>query len=186
MATRGVGTDQSLSAAAFIGFLTALPENLSRQVEVLFCGPPPALGKAACRQPLGGFIVLRFVAIAVLHGVVIEGEQGLAAASLLRLAAPPFVGQKMVKCREQEGPEAAFVAIHRPQETLLKQPLEESLRQVLRLVRFMSATPDMGIERIPIGAAQTFQRFIRSFRIVVGRREDNAPMGGEKTHSRLR
>src|ERR1051326_4470900 len=52
--------------------------------------------------------------------------------------------------------------------------------QVLRVVGGSTLCPRVGIERIPGGAAELFQGFVRCRRILLARREHDAPMSGGK------
>ena len=40
---------------------------------------------------------------------------------------------------------------------LLQQPGEERLREILRVLRRTAQAPDVGVERMPVGTAETFQ-----------------------------
>ena len=72
--------------------------------------------------------------------------------------AVPLVGQEVFERGQQEGAELAFAAVHARQEILGQQPQKELLGQVFGLVRLVSAAADVGIERIPIEAAEFFHR----------------------------
>ena len=59
-----------------------------------------------------------------------------------------------------------------------EEPLEESLRQILRIVRIVSLSPHESVERIPIRAAEPFQSRCG---IPAGCLQDDRPMGGLET-----
>ena len=111
---------------------------------------------------------------------LLEGNERDAPAALGRFGPVPFVGQEMVDGDHEERTELAFAPVHLRQVVLVQQPEEELLREVLRVVRLVTPLPHVGIERVPVGAAELFQGFLRAGRRVVPGRKHDAPVGGGK------
>src|SRR5829696_7179670 len=102
------------------------------------------------------------------------------ATSLLSANVPPLVGSEMLECGEQKRSESPLVAIHGAQVTLFQKPREESLGQVFRVMLRETASSDERVERIPVRAAEFFQRGISDLRRLFACREHNAPVRGGK------
>ena len=83
------------------------------------------------------------------------------AAPLLRAGPVPFIGQEPAHGRQQERAEPALLPVGARDPVLGQQPGEELLRQVLRVRRRMAPPPHVGIEGIPVSAAQLLQRAVR-------------------------
>ena len=81
-------------------------------------------------------------------------------APLLRACPVPFIGQKAAHGRQQEGAEPALLAVGARNPVLGEQAGKELLRQVLRVRRRVAPAPHVGIEGIPVSAAQLLQRAV--------------------------
>src|SRR5213593_3293947 len=81
---------------------------------------------------------------------------------------------------EEEGAESALARINSAQKTPFQQLREERLREVLSIFRGMTAPPNVGVKRIPIGAAQPFQSRLSGLTGTLSCSEDHAPMSGSK------
>ena len=116
-----------------------------------------------------------------------SNEEGLAR-RVRRLAAfecaglVPFVGEKVIDGRQEKRAEAAPAAVHGFQIILPNEPAEEFLRRVLRIRRRQAFAAHVGIERIPISAAEFFQSRRGSRRIAIARCGDDAPARGVEGH----
>ena len=87
----------------------------------------------------------------------------------------------MLQRGQQEGAELALLAVHAGQEVLGQQPQKELLGQVFGLVRVVSAAANVGVERIPIDAAEFCHRLGRAGRnAAVGGRQHQRPSRGGK------
>src|SRR4051812_39233490 len=84
----------------------------------------------------------------------------------------------MLKRLEQKGTKAAPLAAGQLEVILFQKPREKILRQILRVVRTVTPTPDVSIQRRPISAAQTFQRGLGAGLRRFSGEQDDTPMGG--------
>ena len=101
--------------------------------------------------------VRRFHEVAPFGGLRIQGKHRAATAPFLGLAMTPLVGEKVIHCGEQERPEFASVPMHPLKPVAFQQPAEEFLREILRVSRFVAAPPHIGVEGIPVSAAELIQ-----------------------------
>src|SRR5439155_15037332 len=85
-------------------------------------------------------------------------DKGEVPASFLGASIAPFVSQKMLQRGQQKSTELAPGAIHGPQVIPSQQPREKLLGQFLGIIRTVTAAAHMGIERIPVSAAQLLKR----------------------------
>src|ERR1041384_7753387 len=108
------------------------------------------------------------------------------AATLLRVRAPPVLGQEMLQHGEQEGAKFAFAAVRGAEVILFQQAGEEFLRQILSVMRLVAASANERVKRPPVSAAQFRQRFgsLRSITLPGG--QNDAPMGRRKSCGALR
>src|SRR5258708_39527137 len=87
----------------------------------------------------------------------------------------PLIGEKPLERDEQEGAEASLFRRRRMKVSLFQQPRKKLLGEVLRVVRVVSLSPYIRIQRIPIGAAEQLHRLRRIRRRLVLRRQDKRP-----------
>src|SRR5262249_2502677 len=86
-------------------------------------------------------------------------------------------GHVMLETRQQEGPEFAPVRARRLEPALFFQEMnEESLHQILRVMRLASAPAQKRVERIPVNAAQLFESLRGPGRLLIRRRQNHAPL----------
>ena len=86
----------------------------------------------------------------------------------------------MFQRRHQKRPEPALALLDGVEKVPPQQPREELLRQVLRVVRAIAFAANVGVERIPIGAAEPLQGFTRLGRFYAPSLQNDAPMGRRK------
>jgi hypothetical protein len=108
-------------------------------------------------------------------GVEFERDRFQAATALLGFHAVPFVRQEMVEAGEQEGTEPPLRTVGFGELAPLEQAGEKRLGQVLGIRRRMTATPDKGVERIPVGAAQVRQGLPRVGGVAASRGRHQRP-----------
>ena len=90
--------------------------------------------------------------------------------------AGPILGQKPFQRHDEEGAKPAFFPGGGLQVVLLQEPGEELLGKVLGIGRAVPLPTHVGIEGIPISAAESFQRGSRLRRILPARRQHHRPM----------
>ena len=118
--------------------------------------------------------------------VLVNGHDGREAAALLRVLPVPFVGQKAFQGDQQEGAEFALLARGGLQVILLQQPRKKALSEFLGVGRAAAGAAGVGVEGIPIGAAERFEGLGR-FRGAFGLRgKHHGPMGGDENRARGR
>src|SRR5262245_36141642 len=98
------------------------------------------------------------------------------AAALLRPCAIPLVSEKMFEGCQQERAELAALAPGVLQIIPLQQPDEEALCQVFRLRRGEASSPQIGINRRPVGAAQFRQSLLCVRRRTLSGGKHQAPL----------
>src|SRR5687768_8803268 len=91
----------------------------------------------------------------------VELHMSVTVAATLRQCSPPLLAVELFQRVDQERSLPAFHPISGIEPPFLDQVAEEFLREVLRIVGRLTTTADVGIERIPIGAADGFQRRTR-------------------------
>jgi hypothetical protein len=84
----------------------------------------------------------------------------------------------VLQSRQQEGPEAAFVAAQVSEVVPLQQAGEEALGQVLGILPAAAAAADVGIERVSIRPTELRQRHVRRRRNLAARGKHHGPVGG--------
>src|SRR5206468_7899438 len=103
----------------------------------------------------------RILALASLDEVLVKGNEPDTTAPALSPLTVPFIGQKMFERGEEEGAEAPAFAVHVLEVVHFQKALEETLREVLGGFLIVSRASIESVERVPIGAAELFER-IRS------------------------
>src|SRR6266446_9808756 len=89
----------------------------------------------------------------------------------------------MFQRSQKEGAELALGAVHRVEIPFLEQAGEERLGQILSLRGRVAPASNKDVERIPITAAELFQRFLGQRRGRLARQQHDAPMRGGKLPS---
>src|SRR5262245_26228806 len=79
---------------------------------------------------------------------------------------------------QQKSAELAPVPIRLAHGLLFQELLEESLRQILGVLRAVTTPANVGVKRMPIGTAELFECFVPSSVHTVRRAEHDAPVGG--------
>src|SRR6185436_15281496 len=97
------------------------------------------------------------------------------ASTLLRLRAIPVVRQKVLHGSQQEGSKPATLLLQTGQRLLLQKTREEFLRDILRLLRRISATAHVSVERTVVGEIQGRKRFLAELRARPRGLEDRGP-----------
>ena len=110
----------------------------------------------------------------------------LSAAAFLRACLVPFVGEKMVHAGQQEGTEPAFLRRDGGDGVAFQQPREECLREVLGVFGRIAAPPHVGVERMPVGLAEIFERGAGAGGVAARRRQHHRPMGGDENRTMQR
>ena len=75
-----------------------------------------------------------------------------------------LVGEEVLEGAEQVKSEFTLLAIGEGEVLLLDQPSEKSLSQVLCVMGVATAAAEVGVERIPVSAAELFQSLRRARR----------------------
>src|SRR5262245_38570197 len=86
----------------------------------------------------------------------------------------------MIDGDHEERPELAFAPVHLRQIAFVQEAQDELLREVLRILWFVTSLPYVSVERIPLGSAKFLQRLAAARCGAVGRIQHNAPMGRGK------
>ncbi len=79
---------------------------------------------------------------------------------------------KFFSATMRNDPKFSLFAVGGIEPAFFEKAAEEFLREILRVVRRLAAAPDVGIERIPVGLADDFQRRRRIGRGLTGREHD--------------
>jgi hypothetical protein len=123
-----------------------------------------------------------------LHGV--KRNDFAAPASFQGLKIPMRPVQVMIGRLQQEGAKPAGVRSGPGNAVPPQQVGEQSLSQVTGSLRVVATSPDVRVERKPIGLAQKRKRRVRRLAGLPlprpAHREDNTPMGGGERHLPLR
>ena len=137
-------------------------------------------GPAAFEDFFRGCVVARFEEITRFSGLFIEGNDLRSAAAFLGAQAVPFVRKEMFERGKQERTEFAARRIDLREIIFLEEAREEGLGEILRVVRRETFAPDVGVKRIPIFAAEIFQRGGATRRAALGGLKDFRPARGEE------
>src|SRR5262245_39309525 len=103
----------------------------------------------------------------------------MTALALLPVSAVPFFGEEMFERSQQKGAELSFAA-ELADEFVFHEPREKLLRQVLGVLCAAALAADISVKRIPVSAAERFQRSLRVGRSAVGSVEHDAAVGRGK------
>ena len=128
-------------------------------------------------EAVRGFRVGGFVAVPFLGGVVVEGDDLLAAAPLEGGVPLVFVDEVVVQRGEQERSEPAALAGDAREVVAFEQSGEESLGQVLGGVGIVPSAADVGVEGKPVGLAKLFESQVAFAGRAIPGREDERPTG---------
>ena len=109
---------------------------------------------------LRGLLMRERALVSLFRRGQVDRNRGMAASALERHAAIVFIEQEVLAGGEEEGAEAAALAIGDREVFFLDQAGEEGLRQVLRFLDRMAASPDEREDRIPVQRAETRQRHL--------------------------
>src|SRR6266545_2758600 len=88
----------------------------------------------------------------------------------------PLSREEVIKRSQQEVPKTTLGSIRHAEDIFCEDLREESLRQILRIVRPVSFAADVNVNGVPISAAKFFQGKLGSFRGGLARRQNDAPM----------
>jgi len=108
--------------------------------------------------------------------VIVQGNECLPAPAFLGPGLVPLVGKKVIERRQEKRAELALLGTDIFEEAPLEQMSKKTLSQILRIVRATALASHVGVERIPVGAAQFFQRFDGVRCGGLSRGQNNAPM----------
>ena len=109
----------------------------------------------------------------------------MASAAFLSMGLGPFAHQKMFQRSQQERAKLPFVPVGDTEIIPRQQAREEFLSQILGIVSAVTFSANVTIERIPVSAAQFFQRLGGLRRRHVTSRQHDAPVrGGEQLSCR--
>ena len=111
-------------------------------------------GPAALKDLIGRGRVGRFLPVARLGGVELQGHEPGGPAALLGVGSIPLVGEKIPEGGEQKGAKPAALAVGAGQPVPLQQTGEEFLGEILGIRRVVTAPANIGIKWIPIGGAK--------------------------------
>src|SRR4030095_3987353 len=81
----------------------------------------------------------------------------------------------MFQRREQERPKTPALGTEAIEVIPSEEAREKRLCEVFRILFRVTAPPDIGVERKPIGAAEFLERRVRFRRVPLSRRDDDGP-----------
>ena len=116
----------------------------------LFISPIRSRGGISRLGEEAGFSITLFV----------QRDVPLAAAALLRLLFAPFAFGEIIEGTEEERAEPAALRVGDLKILVFEEAGEELLGQVLRVLRSPAEPPRVGVERVPVRPAKTFQRLL--------------------------
>src|SRR5881394_2156573 len=90
------------------------------------------------------------------------------------------MAEKVLKGGQQKRAKSPPLPSRMAQSIFLEELCEKFLRQILCVLWPVSLSPHKRVERMPVRAAQLFQRFGRIRRVIVTRFQHHAPMRGRK------
>lgn len=130
---------------------------------------------APVKQPLRRFVRHRLLSQTLLRLHRIQGKHRLTGASLQSRRIAMLLHHPVLQTAQQKGPQTPFVRPLQPlKHPCLDQMREETLRQILRILRPLPAAPSVGVQRIPVKPAQLSQRLLTAAFLRSGG-EDQAP-----------
>src|SRR5688500_12048684 len=97
-------------------------------------------------------------------------------APLQTARAVPLVGHETLHRGEQKCPKSAALPVREFDVIPFEQSREKALGEILGVFRAVTASADVGIERIPISVTKTLQRLTTFRRRSVASRQHDAPM----------
>ena len=133
-------------------------------------------GPGPVEDPLRGQLVGGLAGVPALGVEGVDGERGPASAPLRRVLAVAVVGQLAGADGAEERAEAAPRRVGHGDQVALEDVGEEVLGQVLRLLRRVSAVPDVGVDGIPVRLAEARQRLPGLRCVAAGGRDHATPM----------
>src|SRR5215471_12960666 len=113
-------------------------------------------GPAPFEDPLGRLIVRRLSLVALFSGREFNGHNR-PATTFVRALAILFVGDKELQRSQQKRPEPALFRVSAIEISPFQHPDEEVLREILRLIRRVTAPAQIGIQGIPVVLTQSNQ-----------------------------
>ena len=135
---------------------------------------------AAVVKGLRGFLRARLLAVKPLRLHGIDGNHGPASPAFRRRASADIIRKVAFQLMNKEGSQSPPLPGGRRECLPPDEPGKESLHQILRVLRPVSPPPGVGIKRIPVSAAQFFQRRPRDRRISASNLRDERPARGLK------
>ncbi len=114
---------------------------------------PPELEDLIGRQ-----MIHRFEEVTLFARRLVQRDEHAPPAALLGPGPAALLRQKILQIGQQERPELSFLMSELLKVIPGQQAREKLLRQVLRLRRVASITPNVSVERRPIRVAQLLQR----------------------------
>ncbi len=121
------------------------------------------------------------------RGIVVDAEMnGVGAAAFLRGAVAMPGEHEVAQCGEQVGAEAAIFGTDTGGEVFFDEVLEVALGDVLSVFVILAAAAHVGVERLPIFAAELLQRLLTARRAGISGLQDEGPARGVErlTHGR--
>src|SRR5438477_5087620 len=116
-----------------------------------------------------------------LRVLLVQWDQRLASAALLRQAAVMRVAQEVFHRRRQKGPKPTSLPRGLPDTSFLQKSREELLGQILRLMRTMTALAYEGVNGQPVSLTQPGQRLVSRGRFLRPGRQHFGPVSRVKT-----
>ncbi len=132
---------------------------------------PFAVVDAVGSEVVGGFDLVTGIG-----ALPIEGESGQWAAAFLAAGFVPFIGEKVLERGEEEGAETAFFGAEAVEVITFEETGEETLSEILGILAGVAAAADVGVERIPIDAAEFGEGFFGLGRGTVAGGDDGRPV----------
>ena len=142
---------EALEQGAFACFLEFLAEALEDLVEQRQSPTP-------LEKPVRAVVVRRFQLVPFRRGVRIQRKRNLARASLDRAGVIALVSEVVIQAGQQKRAKATATVFHPFQCIMLQQLKKEALSEILRVLVSRAASSNVGIKRIPVSAAERFER----------------------------
>jgi hypothetical protein len=164
---------QVVELAGFPGGGELLPQSRQRPCE-------QGQGPAVLENLFCGHGGIRFQKIKLLGVVIVQGNECLTAPAFFGRGLVPLVGKKVIESRQEKRAELSLQRADIFEKASLEQMGKESLGQILSIMSVVALASDVGVERIPIGAAQPFQRLSSMRGHAITRGQHDAPMRGRE------